>query len=208
MDDSSDDGAVSAALGDLLQGAVRHAGEQLSLFVERDVSLHGTAVSRAPVERLPDLMRDAGRLVTAVYLAFEGDLEGHIVFSFAPEAAAAIAALLLGEPVVDLTALTPLEGSALGEVGNVTAASVLNAIATARGLTVYPSPPVVMQDMIGALLDAIVADMALDAVDALLLHTTLTVEGQAVQGDLLLLPNAASRGRLEQGDGARQAVGV
>ena len=208
MDDTSDGGTVSAALSGLLQGVVRHAGEQLSVFVERDVRLYGTVVSRAPVERLPDLMRDAGRLVTAVYLAVEGDLEGHIVLVFAPEAAAAIVALLLGESVADPAALTPLEDSVLGEVGNVTAASILNAIATARGLTVYPSPPVVMQDMIGALLDVIVADMALDAADALLLRTTLTIEGQAVQGDLLLLPNAASRGRLEGAKGAPRAVGV
>lgn len=50
--------------------------------------------------------------------------------------------------------------------------------------------------MIGSLLSTIVVAMALESSHALL-HTVMEVEGERLQGDLLLLPDAASCALLE-----------
>lgn len=189
--------AVSHRLADVLIGAARFSGEQLSLMMERDIRVQGTHVERVRLEALPGLLAGAERVVTAVYLAFEGDIDGHVVLLFAPEMAAQLVGVLLMTPPPASIEPDTMEGSALGEVGNVTTASFLNEVARRCDLTVYPSPPTVVHDMVGALLDGIVLEMAMESSYALLLHATFELEGDALQGDFVLLPSAAACDKLE-----------
>lgn len=192
------DPAVSARLTTTLVDAARAAGAQLSAFLERDVRLNGTAATRVRLEHLPRVLDGEDRLVTAIYLAFSGDLDGHVMLAFAPEMAAQMAATLLMEQPSDPQELGPMERSALGEVGNIAASAFLNAIAGASGIGVFPSPPFVVQDMVGALLDGVILEMSLHSTYALLLHTIFEVEGERLQGALVLLPSAASCAGLER----------
>lgn len=188
---------VSAHLTAILIEAVRYAGEQLSLLVEREICLRGTSVERLRLEQLPALRADEDEPVTAIHLGFSGAFEGHVILSFSPRSAGQLAEALLMEPVCDDGNLSEMERSALGEVGNVTAASFLNSVADACRLTVSPSPPTVVQDMIGALLQNVVTEMALDSTHALLVHTVFEVAGDRLQGELILLPTAAACAHLE-----------
>lgn len=193
---------VPAGLSDVLDAAVRYAGEQLAVLVERNVVLRSTVIARVRLENMPAIQAGADRIVTAVYLSFEGDAGGHVVLLFEPQEAARVAAMLLGEEIDEAGELDPLASSALGEIGNVTTAAFLNSVAGSCGLAVYPSPPTVARDMAGALLDAIVGDLSLDAPDALLVHTILTVDGDLIHCELLLLPHASSYERLVESVGA------
>lgn len=188
---------VSPRLTEIFIDAARHAGEQLSLFMERDVRLRGTGVERVRLEQLPSMLGGGDRLVTAIYLAFWGDIDGHVVLAFAPEMAAQFAATLLMEPASSDWTLGPMEHSALGEVGNITTSSFLNAMADACSLSIFPSPPFVAQDMVGALLDNVILEMSLESAYALLLHTIFEVDGDRLQSALILLPSAASCLQLE-----------
>lgn len=192
-----DDTAVSPHLTSVLFDAARSAGEQLSMFLERDVRLQGTAARRVRLEQVTGLLDGEDRLITAVYLAFSGDVDGHVMLAFAPEMAAQMAAALLMEDPPDGYALSPMQASALGEVGNITTSAFLNAVAGAYGMCIYPSPPAVAQDMVGALLDGIILDLAMQSTYALMLHTTFEVAGDRLQGALVLLPSATSYERLE-----------
>lgn len=168
------------------------------MFMERDVQLRGTEVERVRLEHLPAILDGEEHLITAIYLAFDGDVQGHVVLAFSPEMAAQMAAALLMEPVSDDPMIGDMERSALGEVGNITTSSFLNTIAAACELTVYPTPPVVAQDMVGALLDGVILEMSMDSAYALLLHTVFEIDGDRLRGALILLPNAASCERLER----------
>jgi chemotaxis protein CheC len=188
---------VSDRLADVLIQAVGYAGEQLALLMDREIKLLGTHVERLRLEQLPGLVEGGDRLVTAVYLAFTGDCEGHVILSFAPEVALHFTAILLMVPTPEVIELGEMECSVLGEVGNITTASFLNFVADRTKLGLQPSPPSVIQDMIGALLSNVVVEMAMESTHALLLHTVFDVEGDRLQGELLLLPSAASCARLE-----------
>lgn len=198
------DHAVSARLEAVLIQAAHDAGEQLSAFMERDVRLHGTSAQRVRLEDVPSVLDDRDGLVTAIYLGFTGDLEGHVMLAFAPEIAAQMAAALLMEPVGAPENLGPMETSALGEVGNITAASFLNSVASACQLAVYPTPPLVVQDMAGALLDGVILEMALESTHGLLLHTLFEIDGDRLEGALILLPSATADARLESAVAACQ----
>lgn len=190
--------AVSPPLADLLRHAVSYAGTQLTQLMEREIHMQGTHVESVPLEQLPGLLQGEDRIVTAVYLGFSGDCAGHVVLAFAPDKARQLAEILLMMPAGEGDELSEMEQSVLGEVGNITTAAFLNAIADACRLGLHPSPPVVVQDMIGALLSNIVVALALEATHALLLHTIIEADGERLQGDLLLLPDAASCALLEE----------
>lgn len=166
--------------------------------MDRDVRLRGTEASCVRLEHLPYVLNGGDRLVTAVYLAFTGDLDGHVMLAFSPVMARQMAAALLMEQTPSDEELSPMETSALGEVGNITTASFLNAVAEVCHIAVCPSPPFVVQDMVGALLDGIIVEMSMETSYALLLHTTFEVEGEHVEGALILLPSASSYAQLEE----------
>ena len=189
---------VAPPLAQALISAVTYAGEQLSGLVECPITLRGTSVERVRLEDLPGLRDGEERLVTAVYLQFDGPFEGHVILSFSPESAALLAGTLLMETITTDEPLSDMAQSALGEVGNITTASFLNAIANAVDYTVHPSPPVVVQDMFGALLSSVVLELALDSTRALLVHTVFEVGGEQLQGELILLPTDRSCDTLER----------
>ena len=191
------DRQVAPPLANALIGAVTYAGDQLGGLVECQIRLQGTNVERLRLEDLPGLRVGEERLVTAVYLQFDGQFEGHVVLAFSPEAAAQLAEKLVMEPVQADEPLSLLVESALGEVGNIVTASFLTAIANAADYTVHPSPPVVIQDMIGALLSNVVLELAMESSHALLVHTVFEVGGETLQGELILLPTDRSCDTLE-----------
>ncbi len=194
---------VSASLAETLVKAIEHAGNQLALLVDRDISFQGTHLEYAPLEELPVRVEGGPeRIVTAVYLAFSGDIDGHIILSFTPEAAAYLATILLmTDDGADLQSPTMryLADSMVGELGNVAAAGFLNAVAEAAAMTIHPSPPCVVHDMLGALLDSVIVEMASSETRfGLLLRTVFVVEDNHFAGDLILLPSLASCERLER----------
>ena len=86
---------VAPPLAQALISAVTYAGEQLSRLVESPITLQGTHVERLRLEDVPGSAEGEERLVTAVYLQFDGPFEGHVILSFSPEAAAQLAEKLL-----------------------------------------------------------------------------------------------------------------
>ena len=57
------------------------------------------------------------------------------------------------------------------------------------GLDLRPSPPSVMTDMAGALLDVVTADILMTADETYLVETTFRVEGQEISGAFFVIPS-------------------
>lgn len=190
---------LSASVASVLQDALAHAGSQLSLLVEREIAFHGSRPEYARLEDLPlHIEGSFERPVTAIYLAFSGGLDGHVVLSFTPDAAAYLArTILMSDDDLDSPTMRYLADSMLGELGNVAVAAFLNAVADAVGISVYPTPPCVVHDMLGAVLDSVITEVAMEQSYGLLLRTLFVIDGDPFGGDLILLPSQASCARLE-----------
>ena len=65
--------------------------------------------------------------------------------------------LLMGQTIGTSKTFGSLERSALAEVGNLTATFFMNSVAKISGIGLRPTPPAVMVDMVGAILDIIIA---------------------------------------------------
>ncbi|WP_205696165.1 chemotaxis protein CheC [Conexibacter sp. SYSU D00693] len=165
------------------------AGGALSQMLGKPVDINVPTVQALPV---PDAVEAAGDPAEARYgvvVPTVGDLPGHVLLLF-PEADAARLCELLGVPVG-----TDDGRSALGEIGNILGTSYINALAQMLGLDTEPAPPMVVFDMLGAILASVLLGDGTDTT-ALLMDSALLVEGDSCELSFLLLPAGGAVGDL------------
>ena len=112
-----------------------------------------------------------------------------MIIIYRPETAYDLIDLLLDQPSGTTTALEEMEISALGEMGNIVGSFFLNALADATGLDLRVSPPEVMMDMAGAILDAVLAEIMLEVDEALVMQTSFGTQDMQIDGTFLCLPS-------------------
>jgi len=84
---------------------------------------------------------------------------------------------------------TEIGESALMEIGNIMGASYLNALGTMTGMSLEPTPPASATDMLGAIVESVLAERAGAGDVALLLDSDLVVEGSDASVAFLLVPD-------------------
>lgn len=158
-------------------------------------------VSSSEVRRLSltDVLVSAGgpeTAVAAVYIGFSGPLNGHGLLMLPALDARTLARAVLGDLTDDSgdgevsdAGLIAIERSALEEVANVAITAVLNRLGDHFGEPIYPAPPAFVFDMAGAVLDAVVSDVAEGDDSVLAARTRFTQDGRAAAGVLVVLPH-------------------
>lgn len=163
----------------------------LSQMIGQDIDVSSFALTRVPVDSIPNLVGGAEAPSVGIYLQVDGAADGHLMLIFDPKIAFAFVDLLMMQPPDTTTEMGPMASSALGEMGNVIGAFFLNAIADATGLSLRPSPPTVMTDMAGALLDVVSADILLYSDDTYLANTTFSTTEREISGAFFVMPSQA-----------------
>jgi chemotaxis protein CheC len=159
-------------------------------------------VASSEVRRLTpaEVLTSAGggpeEAVVATYVGFSGRLDGHAVLLLAPGEARSLARILLDglpdgvglEPSGQADGgLTPLERSAIEEMGNIAVSGVLDPLGDHLGGTIDPTAPVFIHDMAGAVLDGIIGEGAGDDDLVFTARTTFSQDGRAATGVLLVV---------------------
>jgi chemotaxis protein CheC len=96
--------------------------------------------------------------------------------------------LLMGSPQGTCSSLGTLEKSALGELGNLCGSFFLNSLAKSVGASFRPSPPAVVVDMLGAILDIVVATAGRAAEYVLLMQANFTDGSRQVEAGFWVIP--------------------
>ena len=183
VEDSLKEGARLVLLGS--QNAITGLSEMVGLEIEM------TAISarQIPVDDVPDLFGGREQMAVAVYLAVTGAAEGHMFLIYPPKTAMALVDLLLGEEPGTTQEISEMAASALGEMGNIMGSFYLNALGDASGLLLMPSPPAVIMDMAGSILDVALADILEESEDALVVEAVFSTPDQTVSGNFIVLPS-------------------
>lgn len=139
---------------------------------------------------VPDLLGGADCHVIGIYLNVGGSVSSSILFMLHIEQACLLVDLLMGKAAGETRVdnLGEMELSAMREMGNIIAATYLNALAVFTGLTLIPSVPALAIDMAGSVLDAVLARFGEVADHVLLLETCFKKDDQNVVGHFFLLP--------------------
>ncbi len=192
VEDSLKEGARLALLGS------QNAITGLSQMVDQEIEMNAVSARQIPVDDVPDIFGGREEVAVAVYLAVTGATEGHIFLVYPPKTAMSLVDLLMGEKPGTTQEITEMEASALGEMGNIMGSFYLNALGDASGLLLLPSPPAVIMDMAGSILDVALADILQESDDALVVEAIFSTKDQHITGNFLVLPSAAFLKQLSQ----------
>jgi chemotaxis protein CheC len=125
-----------------------------------------------------------------IYLTTSGaGSDGHLMLMYDPGMACSLVDLMMGQPAQTTKSLGEVEQSALGEMGNVIGSFFLTVLADTTGLPLRPSPPAVVMDMAGALLDVVAADILLTQDEAFIAETTFDAPDREVSGMFFVIPS-------------------
>lgn len=191
-----DNGVLDSLIATLFARAMQRAGNALSEMSGGVMSVSAPAVQRCSAADVIDMAGGPDVVSVGIYIGITGSLDGHGLLLLPLAGARRLAALLLGEagqagrgPDGSPAVFDEMELSALQELGNVTIGAFLNELATHMHEPVHPTVPQALIEFSGSILDAVLADLALETDDDVLAARTQFLEGDhQVDGTLLVLP--------------------
>lgn len=188
------------------------AGSVLAAMSGRPIRISTPSVRRCLPGEIVAMAGGAEAVVVAVYLGMFGGLAGHALLVLEPDCARRLAGLLLDglgveavEGATDGNALGAIERSALGEIGNVVVSAFLNELGHRAPRAIQPTPPQVIVEMAGAVVDAVVLDVLGNSDRVLAGHTVFHDGEDLIQALLLILPQVDSLEALVAGRARRTA---
>ncbi len=177
--------------GDLLSVAMHHAASGLSQMVGRSINIEIPKIEKVPVPQAAMYVGGPETEMVGVYLLISGDLPGQVILLIPLNDALSLVDLLMGLPTGTTTSLGDLERSALAETGNLTASYFLNEVASLTKTSSRPSPPCVMVDMLGAIVDVVATPVAAVSDDLLIVETVFKESSRTVEAHFWVLPYPA-----------------
>jgi chemotaxis protein CheC len=168
---------------------IRNAATGISSLVGVTLTPAEAQVRLVPVAQIPILLGGPECEAVGIYQQVVGAFSGQIMIVIPYSRALEMVDRLFDAPAGTTLELGRLERSALAEVGNMTGSFFLTAIADASGLEVRPSPPAVMVDMVGAILDVILAMAPVLGENVLVLAASFLDAGQEVRASFWMIPD-------------------
>jgi chemotaxis protein CheC len=145
-----------AALQEVAAIAAMQAGNALSSLSRIPVQISAPEVSVLRLSEIPTLFGGLDAPAIGVLVPFQGDMEGNGLLLFPEKGIRELEGALLGLPI---PAGDDLRRSAFAEIGNILTGKLLTVLSTLSEKIVVNLPPLVIQDMAGAILDAILAEV-------------------------------------------------
>jgi chemotaxis protein CheC len=180
----------------LVVSALERAGTSLSDMAGIQIEVTSSSLDLVPLAQVPSAAGSAEAVAVGVYVAMTGQAQGHVLLLMDEAVAQQLAGALLFEDPSGIIITDELPASALAEAGNVSCSAFMNLLGDATGLLLEVTPPAVVQDMRGAIVDAIVADVALLGDEALLIGTRFNLisddSSKVLDVRLLVIPSPES----------------
>jgi chemotaxis protein CheC len=179
---------------------ITNAARGFSSLLGRTINVTPPDVKVVPLFDIPKLTGGPEKEAIGIYLRAEGDIAGQIMLILPIQKAMELVDLLMGLDPGSTTELGSLERSALGEVGNMTGTFFLNAVANMTGTSIRPTPPAVIVDMVGAILDIIIATTGGVSENVLLMQSNFMDGDRIVETDFWVIPDALTLHMIKLGD--------
>ncbi len=180
------------ALKEIANIGAGHAATALSQLVHKKILIRSPRLGLLPVDEASQMLEDPEALVIGIYLVVRGDLSANVVLIFPHDDALALASMLLGKQPQSHEFPSPLDESALKEVGSIVTCAYLNALSQLIHISLIPSVPGLASDMSGAVIDRVLIELGQMEDYVLIIETELIDVSQKVMGYFMFLPHPSS----------------
>ena len=174
---------------DLTSKGMMKAISNLSCLVGCEVQVTALQTRYVPARDAAYLLGGPEKDTVGIYLGVNGSATGHVLIVFEPNTALGLVDILLETAPGSTKVIGEIEQSALGEVGNIMGSSFLNTLADVSGLDLRITPPSVLKDMAGAILDPALAEIMQETDTLLIVETIFGIRSRQINGTFLVLPN-------------------
>jgi chemotaxis protein CheC len=177
-----------AAVGEIATIAAGQAGNALSRLLKIPIRVGVPEVANVKLSEVPALFGGLDALAIGVLVPFHGDLEGNALLLFPEAGIKELEKMLFGSSG---QAEEDLRLSAFAEIGNILTGSLLTVLSSLSEKVVVNLPPFLVQDMAGAILDAILGEVGTlsDEVTTLTFNLTGLEDASLVKS--VLIPGSA-----------------
>jgi chemotaxis protein CheC len=177
-----------AAVREVATIAADQAGSALSRLSKIPVRISSPEVAILRLSEIPALFGGLDAPAIGVLVPFYGDIEGNALLLFPEEGIRELEGMLLGSPG---QADDELRLSAFSEIGNILTGALLTVLSTLSEKIVVSLPPFLVQDMAGAILDTILAEVGAQSDEVTTLVFKLTDPEGASLVRSVLIPGSA-----------------
>ena len=177
-----------AAVGEIATIAAGQAGNALSRLLKIPIRIGVPEVANVKLSEVPALFGGLDAPAIGVLVPFQGDIEGNALLLFPEAGITELEEMLFGSSG---QAEDDLRLSAFAEIGNILTGSLLTVLSSFSEKVVVNLPPFLVQDMAGAILDAILGEVGTlsDEVTTLTFNLTGLEDASLVKS--VLIPGSA-----------------
>jgi len=167
-------------LGEIGNIGSGNAATALSEILNRPVLLTVPKIKLCEIQEIPETLGGAEEIRTGVFFGVSNALNGYVLFMINGEDAQKIKNTVAGKYDIDVN-------SVVSEVANIISGAYIGALATMIDNKIDLTPPEVGQDMVGSLIDGLVACVCSYADKTVIISTTLTIDNEKISGFYILL---------------------
>ena len=171
---------------------VQNAARGISDMVGEPLTVADPVIINVLLEEIPKLLGGPETEAVGIYLRTTGAMAGQIMIVLPLPKALELVDLIMALEPGTTKILGSLERSALAELGNLTGSFFLNAVDAAMGLDGRPSPPAVIVDMVGAIMNIIIATSAGLSDTVPMIQTTFFRGNREAQADFWVVPDSSA----------------
>jgi chemotaxis protein CheC len=168
-----------------------NAATALSQMLNKKVIIRPIKTSIVRIEDIPNEVGSSEQVVMAVYLRIMGDLSGDAIYFHPRKEAFKLINILTGNSIIPDEAKEE-EISIYKELSNIFTGSYMNAISSMLNVSLIPSVPHYACDMLGSLIDFLIAEMGTQIDKIFLLKTEMNINENEIKGGYLMFFNPDS----------------
>ncbi len=169
-----------------------NAASALSELIQCNTDITVPSVKMLDFSEAVNFLGGPENVAIGMLVGIKGDITGMMLYVLQHSFASKMTSTLFGTEIEDLTNMNEMETSFISEVGNIMAASYVNAISQLTGMMIDISVPNMTVDMVGAILSVPAVEFAQVGNKVLFIDDGFVIGDGEIKSNMILVPEMQS----------------
>jgi chemotaxis protein CheC len=172
-----------------------HASTALNQMIGRRVDITVPDVSVNTIEKAIEYVGQSDKVTTTILLEVLGEATGMMFFLLPGKSGNRLSHMITKSPTQN-DVLSEYDRSALREVGNILSGAFLTALSNFLGVSMLHSVSEVVTDMLGSIINSVVAQLGKTSDVALIFKVNMKIEGEDICAQLYFMADPVFTGKI------------
>ena len=168
------------------------SGNALSELIQCNTDITVPSVKMLDFSEAVNFLGGPENVAIGMLVGIKGDITGMMLYILQHSFASKLTSTLFGSEIEDLTNMNEMETSFISEVGNIMAASYVNALSQLTGMMIDISVPNMTVDMVGAILSVPAVEFAQVGNKVLFIDDGFVIGDGEIKSNMILVPEMQS----------------